>query len=423
MNKLLRKAGDDLPLVQRREQRPVTGIGKRRPWLEGESVPTAPIDDESMTEVNDESMTELHVKTPAAQASQILVDDNKETTRRQVDDKSMTSRPVVADTSTGSQRHVDDMSMTRQRRVAIKVDDSVDDTIRTPPSLEYLVKTRRSVMDFLFRQACLTGTRSTKIIQASNAAETVGTSISNWKQTTQRLARDGYFSVRGFNGGGSIYTLRESVFEALVRQEVKDRSMTESMTESMTPSSHSSSSLKNSYKTTTTGLRLDPEWEALDLTPLTDLKMRFSKTHVVQLAKVGSLSATELQDSIHMFAFDIRHNRKAESIAGDVVNFFMGILRKGPYLPPQNYRSSEVLQRQAYLEWKRREEDDLKVIDGEIIDMEFKKWWKSLDAETRKNYAPDLVNAREWPQDSPMHLQSVKERFLTSVWPTMQSSQ
>src|SRR5438309_1730772 len=84
-------------------------------------------------------------------------------------------------------------------------------------------------------------------------------------------------------------------------------------------------------------------------------EIRFGRHQVAQIAREGKFSPDELQDSIYAFAFDLSENGKAKTITGVPLNYFMGILRRGPYAAPSNYESPEVRQKRLYLESKEKQ--------------------------------------------------------------------
>lgn len=114
------------------------------------------------------------------------------------------------------------------------------------------------------------------------------------------------------------------------------------------------------------------------------------------------------------------HNQKHHSIKGDPLNFFVGILRNGPYLPPQNYRSPQEIQKRAYADWKRKQQENLKSLDWEIADAEFHLWWGKLTDSERAQHSPRKVGAEGASTGSAFHLECVKEQiFMKTIWPTL----
>jgi len=73
------------------------------------------------------------------------------------------------------------------------------------------------------------------------------------------------------------------------------------------------------------------EWQSIDIEPLSEIG--FTKNHLTQIALQLGLLPKDVQDSIHVFAFDLKENEKRKDIKGDPIGFFMGILRKRGMYP------------------------------------------------------------------------------------------
>jgi len=129
--------------------------------------------------------------------------------------------------------------------------------------------------------------------------------------------------------------------------------------------------------------------------------------------KHGKLSAAEVQDSIHFFAFDLRRNGKGRELKGTPLNFFMGILRKGlPYAPPENYESPEAEARRKYLEGKRRLEVQQIAQERELRELDFAEWRRGLAPNQVDAIVPEAVRSI-----APAREVSLKTYFETEVWP------
>jgi hypothetical protein len=186
------------------------------------------------------------------------------------------------------------------------------------------------------------------------------------------------------------------------------------------PSSSSSFLISENLKTTTTGeqdllddgrVQLAPDWDGVDFSPLTEFG--FSRSHIIQLAKHGQLSAAEVQDSIHFFSFDLKRNGKGRELKGPPVNFFMGILRKGmPYAPPENYESPVDEARRRYREGLARQAEVRAQAEREILDLEFDAWKKGLSPQDFDGILPDFAR-----RPGPIHDSTLRAHFESVVWP------
>jgi hypothetical protein len=187
------------------------------------------------------------------------------------------------------------------------------------------------------------------------------------------------------------------------------------------PSSSSSYVLEN-FKTTTsdpeilgnTGVLLAPEWQTLDVSPLEETG--FTQTHLIQIIRQGKLQPTEVQDSIHFFAYDLKRNGKGKELNGPPLNFFMGILRKGiPYAPPENFESPADEARRKTREFKERKERERIAEEQQISDLEFAEWRRGLSPDGLINLLPEYARKPGPIQDS-----ALKAHFENEVWPVRQ---
>jgi hypothetical protein len=402
---------------------------KRRPWLEEREPKTVRgqfEDSGSQAALGFEGQPETVQR--HFEDSSGVTEDTSRTVQGQIEDTSRTVQGQIEDTSRTVQGQVRGQL---QRQFEDNSRDSSRTVLAAHFELSSLVKTRRIIVLYLAQKARDARGLTTDLVRVEDACKALSIKEFNWKKTVQRLSRQGWFEVRGFNGaGGSIYTFTVEAWVALREQlqrqfedNFRDSSRTTPETTSETNTPLSSCSEEENTKTTTTGADFS-SWDEIDLSPLIELGMKIGSANVRSIARLNSVTPEEFQDAVHMFAFDLRANGKRRQIEGDVVAFFMGILRRGPYLPPQNYKSPQMERREAYLEWKRREVEQKHLLENEILEVEFRSWWDSLPAEERAAYEPDSVGAVGSPFGSELHLKCVKEQiFLKTVGPTLQMTQ
>ena len=145
------------------------------------------------------------------------------------------------------------------------------------------------------------------------------------------------------------------------------------------------------------------------------VEIGFTQTHLFQIVRQGKLSASEVQDSIHFFAFDLKRNGKGKELNGSALNFFMGILRKGiPYAPPENYESEADEVRRRTREFKERKDRERQDEERKLIDLEFSEWKSGLSDSERLNIVPDFARKPGPIQDS-----ALRSHFESEVWPTL----
>jgi hypothetical protein len=162
----------------------------------------------------------------------------------------------------------------------------------------------------------------------------------------------------------------------------------------------------------TAGKQRNAPWQSIDWSSLSEV--RFGLAQVAQLSRAGLLTPEELQDSIDAFAFDLTENQKANSISGVPLNYFMGILRKGPYAAPANYESPQDRQRRLYLEAKEKQRRRGQDLEARLEAVEFEDWAEKLSVEQRAELVPPTDFAKP---GSMAHRTLLRDYFRETVWP------
>lgn len=128
------------------------------------------------------------------------------------------------------------------------------------------------------------------------------------------------------------------------------------------------------------------------------------------------MTPEELQESIYAFAFDLVENQKGKTITGPPLNYFMGILRKGPYAAPANYENPEDRQRRLYLEAKEQQRKRRQEMEARLETVEFEEWAGRLSLEQRT----ELVPPKDFSKPgSTAHNYQLREYFRENVWPEL----
>ena len=250
--------------------------------------------------------------------------------------------------------------------------------------------------------------------------------INGVKTALRRLRETGLIQLneyqRGPNRGITSYRLTQKSHQILASKFAIsrlgfNRVQTGSETGSNGFSSSSSSLDLDLNKLTNTGVPdlpgdLPTEWNEIDPSPLGAI--RFGRHHLAQLVRVGNLTADQVQESINAFAFDLEVNGKGREINGHALNYFMGILRKGPYAPSANYEPPEVRQMRLYLDAKDRERKVREELESRLETAEFDSWAANLSVEDRSRFVPPTDFAKP---GSPGHNVQLKQYFRENVWP------
>ena len=93
------------------------------------------------------------------------------------------------------------------------------DSATKAPTIHSLAKNRLAIVQLLFAEAKKNRGLSTGILQLEPAAKAVGLKPLNFKQTVFRLCQTGHVARRGYNAGGSVYTLHPNVFAEMAAKE------------------------------------------------------------------------------------------------------------------------------------------------------------------------------------------------------------
>ena len=122
----------------------------------------------------------------------------------------------------------------------------------------------------------------------------------------------------------------------------------------------------------------------IDIEPLASIG--FTETHLKQLYRANVTTVEDVQASIYMFAFDLEHNKKADSLKGPALNFFMGIMRRlGAYTKPENYKSPREIAQENLRNDKRAEADRIRLMEVQNFEDEFTIWWAGLSKDAQES--------------------------------------
>ena len=309
-----------------------------------------------------------------------------------------------------------------------------ENKVTTISPFSSLVGLQRAIMIFLYDSCKTARSRSTDSLTLEHIGSCLKTSPGSVKTTLQRLEEKACvirIHFKNGRGGWSKYELPEPIFREMLQIETENKLTTkwkqtdnkvgtQPATQPATSSSSSSSFLElENLKTTTTGepdlfdteLRLAPEWQAIDIAPLTEVG--FTQTHLIQIIRQGKLTPTEVQDSIHFFSFDLKRNRKGSELNGSPLNFFMGILRKGiPYAPPENFENPADEARRKVREFKERKERERQSEEQKIMELEFSEWRRGLISDEIVSFVPEFARKPGPLQDS-----ALRTHFEAQIWP------
>lgn len=227
-----------------------------------------------------------------------------------------------------------------------------------------IIGIQRQILLLLFEECKKTRFHITEpmtITHISNATKIKPGSI---KTSIARLCERNFLSISTFKngrGGWTQYEIPEGVYRELLQMETQHKlhtNLTQTQHEVHTqldtqPDTYGSSSSSSNIKTTTT--EIGDEWN-FDISPYA--KFGFTASQIKQLATLGVISASEVEQSLIEFNYDIDNNNLPK-ITTNKVNFLMGLLRKGtPYISEsyQNKTSQIEMQMQERLQKRQLEQ-------------------------------------------------------------------
>jgi hypothetical protein len=272
---------------------------------------------------------------------------------------------------------------------------------------------QKTIFVFILEKCLSRGSLSSGVVTSDMLINITNTSLSMVNTSIQRLV-DKKLICRenGKRGRGGFYCfgLSQEVKEAAIEyRRLATLDNTEgSKNENQFENSDLSSLDNRKYAV------LPKEWEEIDAEPLSHIG--FSRGHLVQLYKHGSIDFQTMQDSIYHFAYDLDENNKAAGITkSSPIGYFMGILKRaGLYNAPQNYESPKDKALREMIERKKAEKEKRESMIKELINIAFDDWQSKLSQEEKDNFIPEDVRKSRL---SGAKLASLKAYFVENIWP------
>jgi predicted transcriptional regulator len=326
---------------------------------------------------------------PDGASIQLMETGNKVATNRQQSGnkpatKWQQSSNAVAVKNLNPQQSGNQTSNTICNKVATNPQQS-GNKVATKTAFSELVGLQRDIIIFICHECKNSRSRITEAITLEHMAMSLKRSTGAIRTTIQRLEKKGCLQRAGFKngrGGWSRYELPDSIYHDVLRNETSNKLATNwqqtsnklaSQLATELATNASSSSILNIKETTTT--ELSDEWN-FDITPY--FRFGFTTTQAKQLMSLNIISATDVEQSLIEFSYDLDNNAALLStIKTNKINFLMGMFRKGQAYVSETYRNE---QESIILEMARRTEDKRK----KLLEAKFMAWEESLDDEGRK---------------------------------------
>lgn len=168
--------------------------------------------------------------------------------------------------------------------------------------------------------------------------------------------------------------------------------------------------------TTTKKEKLPKNWEEIDTEPLIDIG--FSKTQIKQLYDKNCTTPEIVQDSIYRLSYTLKYNSKKVEKYSDVLNVFMGILRRGGGWTEPDYKSVKEIAMENLIKEKIRENEKISKLKKDFFDLEFEQWCSSLSENNKKSIIEqyDKKNKPTFRINTPDKIKLITF-FKEKVWP------
>jgi hypothetical protein len=281
----------------------------------------------------------------------------------------------------------------------------------------------REALLFFFDECRVAGGLVTNAITIELIAHHLVVTKNRARNVINRLQMKGLITraggIRG-NGGWSKYQLPNTVFQKLMlvaemRHKVANRyplsstKVADQVADEVADGLRRRSNINN----LTSSSVIDPAWNEIDIEPLADI--RFTRDHVVQVARKGMMNPEMFQNSVNHFAFDLLRNNKGKNISSPL-GYFMGAILKGmPYAAPANYESPQMEAIRIYHEGQMAQAVQLEALERKIINAKFEAWERALSPTERERLSPVSPKGGGLAQRAELH-----NHFCEFVFPNLE---
>jgi predicted transcriptional regulator len=268
---------------------------------------------------------------------------------------------------------------------------------------------QKKIFIFIIDRCMSRGMLSTGAIRGETLSEITDTTMKMIKTSIQRLiSKKLVIRERGKTGRGGFYSFR--VLE-LVRNAAIEYKRMLGFENQIGIKKESNGSQQDEFNGKRSKIILSPEWESINISPLEDIG--FNQNHLMDIIETGLSDYQTVQDSILHFAYGLEYEPSKYKY-DDLLNVFIGRLRKGKPWYEQNYRSPQELAQEQFLANKKAEIERKKILDEEIYKLALDEWQKNISPEEIEVIAPDLRKKGDpTPQNAKLSLY-----FKENIWPS-----
>lgn len=272
---------------------------------------------------------------------------------------------------------------TRKTQSKHKVDTNLTQTVR----ISTLIGVQRKILLFIFEECKKVCSRITEPLTIIHIATGLEIATGSVKTSIARLCEKEFLIINSFKngrGGWSVYEISDNVYKELLQMETQHKlntNLTQSRHKVDTklntqPNTTASSSSSLNIETTTTSEIHNAEdtWK-FDITPYA--KFGFKAPHIKQLASLGVVSATEVEQSLIEFSYDMQ-NSSLPPIKTNKINFLMGLLRSGHSYVSEGFKNEheamiEEMARRSEAKRKKR------------LEAKFETWIENLTDDQKRD--------------------------------------
>lgn len=354
-----------------------------------------------------------------------LVKNNKETNRQHLDNKQEAygehkdnikeTQPVdIGNKKITHGEQIDNTKETNRQRL---------DNDSYHKSISFLSGIQEKIFFYIVDLCCIKGEFETGNISTKELVEAANCTYGTAKMSLKRLIDKGLIirkTGKRSKGGYINFAMTKEVrISALDVKRAKDlmpaiHYQVKNQLKHLDNKEHTNSSSYINKKTIT---ELDEEWSKINITPLEHLG--FSIQHLIDIYATRLSSPDIVQESIMHFAFGIENNPEKYKKYPDLLNLFIGTLRKGKAWIESAYVSPREQALKEIVEHKKAEYERMKAYEEELIRFDFEEWKNNLTADEKNEYLlPAKVNGKIMGPET-AHL---KNHFIGKVWPKRRAS-
>jgi hypothetical protein len=267
---------------------------------------------------------------------------------------------------------------------------------------------QRQLLKALYLNSQINGNRFTQRLTLSYIADMSGVKKASLKNTIWRLKNKGFLITKEYREGRAgwvIYEIPRETFLEIRGLENAARMVHERFTEPVTqPTSYSNSYLNNltttryedfsSVNHLSRQQSMPAKWQEIDVEPLE--KIKFSKSHLIDLYERNLTTPEIVQASINNFAWGLENNPEQYKAYINPLAVLIGTLRKGKPWIESGYESPQEIAIKELIKQEEQKKKRLEALVDDLAEKSYKDWEEELSEGAKIKIVPQgFVNDRE----------------------------